>query len=82
MDKFVFVLFLFLVGCVSTEFSTIRGKKTDSVREIKGVPATIIRENGYEMWTYRRGECRQIVFFDENEKAVDWYESDNCVVPQ
>ena len=82
MKKYILILFLFLVACANTEFSAIRGKSPESVRRIKGEPAAIIHENGYEMWTYRDGECRKMVFFDEDGEAVDWYESGDCVPPQ
>ena len=78
MKKYILCAFLFLTACVSSEFAAIRGKNTEAVRHIKGEPATIIHENGYEMWTYRQGECRQIVFFDDQGRALDWYESGVC----
>ena len=82
MKKYIIITCLFLTACVSPEFEAIRGKGTDFVRTEKGEPATIIHENGHEMWTYRQEECRQIVFFDEEGKAVDWHEFGECVQTQ
>ena len=82
MNKFIVLVCLFLTACVSTEFSTIRGKGKEDVRRIKGDPATIIRENNYELWTYRQENCQKMVFFDEEGRAVDWYETGDCELPQ
>jgi len=82
MTRYIWIVFLFLTACVSSEFAAVRDKSADKVRAIKGEPITIIHENGYEMWTYRQGECRQFVFFNEEGKATDWYELGECVQPQ
>jgi len=82
MSKYSLCVFLFLVACVNPEFAAVRGKDADFVRAEKGEPVSVLHENGYEMWTYRQGECRQMVFFNEERRAVEWAESEACRVSE
>ena len=82
MNKYILCFFGFLTACASTEFMALQGKTEEAVRAHKGDPALIIHENNREMWTYRTGECRQLVFFDEEGRVTDWHETSACSVSE
>ena len=78
MNKFVLSACIFLASCVNPAFKEIEGASYDEVRAQKGTPVTIVTEKGYQMWTYRRGECSEIIFFNEKGKADDLHEFGSC----
>lgn len=76
--KYLICLCLFLGACVNPAFRAIQGKSPEDVRAIKGEPVTILTAQNHEMWTYRQATCTQVVFFDENNRAVDFQELGTC----
>lgn len=75
---YLICLCLFVTACVSPAFRPIQGKDPETVRAIKGEPSSILREQNYEMWTYRRSGCTEVVFFDNKGQAASWYEMGIC----
>ena len=75
----IICLALFLCACTHSELATLKGKTSDDIRLLKGEPVTILSQEGNQMWTYRTNECTQIIFFDKNQKASDWYEMGTCL---
>ena len=82
MNKYILCFCVLLTACAHTEFTALQGKTGETVRAQKGDPSLIIHENGHEMWTYRIGECRQLIFFDEEGRVTDWHESKTCNTPE
>ena len=80
--KYLLSLSLFLSACVNPNFQAIEGKQSPDVRAIKGDPVSVIKENGHEMWTYKKGSCTQIVFFDQSGAAADWNEMGDCKIDE
>jgi len=71
-------MLVLLTACVNPAFNAIKGKRSDDVSEKMGQPTTKLKENGFEMWTYRNGPCTQIVFFDADGLASGWQEIGVC----
>ena len=80
MKKYLFLLgfIFFLSACTNPNFQRIEGKQGPDVRSIQGEPTSVIKENGHEMWTYKKSGCTQIVFFDNSGAAAAWHEIGNC----
>jgi len=79
MKGFVTLISLIiLLGCQSPQYDALVAKTPKEVRALKGRPTTIIREQDHEMWTYRRHNCTEIVFFDKEKRVADFYEKGSC----
>jgi len=77
-QKYLICLCLLLSACVNPRFQAISGKTPEDVRAIMGDPATIAKEQGHEMWTYKQNDCTQIVFFNQRGVAASWHEMGVC----
>lgn len=78
-NKLALIMCIALMGCVNTKLAAIRGKETSEIRQLKGEPVTMITENGRKMWTYRQGECTELVFFNPEERVDGFYELGECM---
>ena len=59
----IIMLFLCLAGC-GVISANMRGMTRAQVKDQKGMPVSVMRENNAEMWTYRQDDCSEYVFFD------------------
>ena len=83
--KKVILLFLLLSGCSLSrgiEITDLKGKSTKEVEKAYGSPVVIRNEGDKQMWTYKKGECHRLIFFDPT-KTVQFAESrGHCSVKQ
>ena len=81
MKKTVYLLLLLLCACSSgmdpqtsailsmaspKSMSLLKGKTTEEVEKMIGLPAFIRTEEPYQSWVFRAPDCALFVFFDEN----------------
>ncbi len=81
MKNFIVMISLVvLAGCQSPRYDALVAKTPKEVRALKGRPTTIIQEKNYEMWTYKKDDCTEVVFFDAEKHVADFYEKGSCAV--
>ncbi len=79
MKKVILILGgLCLASCANPHLTALPSKTPEGVRSVMGEPVSIVQENNHRMWTYRNGDCTQLVFFDETNTVTDWYDVGNC----
>lgn len=79
MKKAIILCCLCLMACTNSKLREFAGKTKDEMRTEKGAPSCVVRDNGHEMWTYRKGSCREMIFFGDEETVVDLHELGECI---
>ena len=74
----IIVMSLYIVACTNFHLTSLPARTEGGVRSVMGEPVSILRENNRQMWTYRKNDCTQMVFFDDTNTVVDWYDIGNC----
>ena len=76
MKKGIILFFLLTVCSFSRgiEIEYLKGKSVQDVQESYGEPVIVRHEGDKQMWTYKKGECHRLIFFDAT-KTVQFAES-------